>query len=127
MTLWINTGLIDPDFSELAYTIDPSNPLFIIINYFEIVKSYNNNKIKLKEIENRTREFMNIEIITNLKNNINVFLIDEQKMVNYWTDKFSNNFSVKYLYFICNCNCKNKNKHLKTLDKKIPIKKVTCL
>lgn len=127
MTLWINTGLIDPDFSELAYTIDPSNPLFIIINYFEIVKSYNNNKIKLKEIENRTREFMNIEIITNLKNNINVFLIDEHKMVNYWTDKFSNNFSVKYLYFICNCNCKNKNKHLKTLDKKIPIKKVTCL
>lgn len=127
MTLWINTGLIDPNFSELAYTIDSTNPLFIVINYFEINDKYSKNKIKIKEIETRTREFMNIEIITALKNNINVFLIDEHKMVNYWTDKFKNTFSVKYVYFICNCNCKNKYKHLQTLNKSIPIKKITCL
>ena len=127
MTLWINTGLIDPKFSELAYTIDPSNPLFIIVNYFEINDNYTRNKIKLKEIESRTREFMNVEINTALKQNNNVFLIDEHKMVNYWTDKFNNIFSVKYVYFICNCNCKNKNIKLQTLNKKIPIKKITCL
>ncbi len=131
MTAWINTGVIEPDFSDLLPTIDPINPNFLVINFFDILEEYYKQfgkKISFKTLKKRTREFMGIEIHKTLKNNINVFIIDTEEQINYWTSYLCNsNFIVKYAHFICKCKCVANKNQLKQLKPSIPIKFISLL